>query len=70
MTDPAEIAKGLTEAEALAMKGVFAWTSFPEQLEGEQKLYALGLWNPQPKYGDQTITPLGLSVRAVLQEKG
>lgn len=67
MTDVAEIAGRLSEAQREAVRGIFAWSSFPEQLEGESKLYELGIWNPKPKYGDQTITPLGLAVRAYLE---
>jgi hypothetical protein len=70
MTDPAEIAKGLTYAEAEALRGVFAWATAHEQDQGEATLYRLGLWDARPKYGQKAITPLGLSVRAVLQEKG
>jgi GH18 family chitinase len=69
MTDPKEIAAKLTYAEAEALRGVFAWATAHEQEQGEATLYRLGLWNPRPKYGQKAITPLGLAVRAVLQEK-
>ena len=66
MTDNSKIeavARGLTEAQRLALAGTFAWESPHEQDEGEAELYRLGLWNPKPKYGEKAITPLGIAVR-------
>ena len=70
MTDAREVAKGLTYAQAAAVRGVFAWQSPADQDEGEAELYRLGIWNPRPKYGKSAITDFGKAVRTILQEQG
>jgi hypothetical protein len=66
MTDPAEIAKGLTEAQRKAVRrgylqhGRGMWPLHNALVE--MGLFPHGHYHP--------LTPLGLSVRAVLQEKG
>lgn len=67
MPDVAKIAGRLSEAQRQAVRGTFAWATFAEEMDGGNKLYELGIWNPNPKYGDQAITPLGLAVRAYLE---
>lgn len=63
MTSPAEIARGLTEAQRDALLGVYSWSSPWEQEEGERELYRLGLWGP---HGGNS--PLAAAVRAELQK--
>ena len=63
-----QIAAGLTGKQAAAVRSIYRWESPWEQEEGERELYALGIWNPRPKYGCSILTPLGLEVRRILQE--
>jgi hypothetical protein len=67
MTDAEEIAKGLTEAEQEAL----LWTASaaPGEQSGEELGEAIASLLNARILGVKP-TPLGLSVRAVLQEKG
>lgn len=68
VTDPATIAKELSEAEAAALCGRWAWQSLEHAEEGEAKLFALGLWSATNlKARKKAITPLGKAVRAYLE---
>ena len=68
MTDPQAIAKGLSEAESEALRGRFAWASIYEAEAGEHRLFELGLWSRENlKARRKPITPLGLSVRKILE---
>lgn len=69
MTDEIDrIVAGLSEAEAKAICGIYAWANPIDEDRGETRLCQLGLWNPRPKWGEKAITPLGLAVRNRLQE--
>lgn len=69
MADAKQVAAGLTGKQAAAVRGVYRWESLWEQVEGEGQLYALGIWNPRPKYGQSILTPLGKEVRAILEQE-
>lgn len=69
MADAKEVAAGLTGKQAAAVRGIYRWESAWEQDEGEWQLYALGIWNPRPKYGQSILTPLGKEVRAILEQE-
>jgi len=69
MVDKAkELAEGLSVAQRNALNGKFSFRDPVEQELGEWKLYAAGLWNCRPKYGEEIITPLGKQVRQYLKD--
>ena len=63
MTDLDKLAKSLTKAQREAVCGRYAWADIIDEEEGEAGLYAKGIWNPRPKYGESIHTPLGLALR-------
>ena len=63
MTDLDNPAKSLTKAQREAVCGRYAWADIIDEEEGEAGLYAKGIWNPRPKYGEGIHTPLGLALR-------
>lgn len=64
----AKVAAMLTGKQAAAVRGIFRWESPWEQEEGEDQLYALGIWNTRPKRREGILTPLGKALRAHLSE--
>jgi len=70
MSNPRDIAAGLSQAEGAALCGRFEFQSLVEQEIGEANLYRLGVWKSgYLKHREKILTPLGLQVRAALEKE-
>lgn len=72
MTDPAEIAKGLTEAQrelVVDMSGAWKFCTIDEVRDLNKAGVTIGRFMSFGDYAAR-LSPLGEAVRAVLQEKG
>lgn len=67
MDEIERIARSLTKAQRDALCGLFSYSSYIEQDEGEVGLHRLGLWRFYPKHGESCITEKGHRVREYLE---